>query len=184
MEKKKKLRLLVTGTCNNRCPMCCNNHIDLNALPVVDRWDYEEIKITGGEPLLFPNNLERLCDSIRELVRQMGGTQPKIYIYTSRCRWDFVDRAIRYYADGLVVAPHSKDDLAFFRETNNKLLRYRYGKYQTCDLQLRVFDEVKEALPENLNVWDVSRAEWSEHSSIPEDEDFRRVSELWIKDKW
>ena len=48
----KKLRLLVTAKCHNKCPMCCNNQFDFEKIPVVDRLDYDEISITGGEPLL------------------------------------------------------------------------------------------------------------------------------------
>lgn len=183
MEKKKKLRLLVTDVCNNKCPMCCNKQFYVNDIPIVDRWDYDEIMITGGEPLLFPNNLERLCNGVRELTNAMG-LHPKIYIYTSRCEWGYIDMAIRSYADGFVVAPHSKDDIAFFKETNNKLLRRQYGKYKSCSLRLKVFDEIKNALPENLSVWDVSRAEWIENCPVPKGEDFRRIAELWDKDKW
>lgn len=48
----KKLRLLVTAKCHNKCPMCCNKQFDFEKIPVVDRLDYDEISITGGEPLL------------------------------------------------------------------------------------------------------------------------------------
>lgn len=44
----KKLRLLVTTQCPNKCPMCCNNSWDFSKLPVVDRWNYEQIMLTGG----------------------------------------------------------------------------------------------------------------------------------------
>ena len=43
----KKLRLLVTATCHNRCPLCCNKQFKFDEIPVVDRFDYEEIMITG-----------------------------------------------------------------------------------------------------------------------------------------
>ena len=43
----KKLRLLVTTKCPNKCPMCCNNQFDFDKLPVVDRWDYDEIMISS-----------------------------------------------------------------------------------------------------------------------------------------
>ena len=46
----KKLRLLVTANCHNHCPLCCNNQFKFDEIPVVDRLDYEEIMITGGEP--------------------------------------------------------------------------------------------------------------------------------------
>lgn len=179
----RKLRLLVTANCQNRCPMCCNKQFDVANIPVVDRWDYDEIMITGGEPLLYPDRLERLCKSIREVTEQMGLT-PKIYIYTSRSWWNYIDRAINYYADGLVVAPHSADDVKIFRQTNNNLLKYRYGKYLECSLRLKVFPEVRDALPENLKCWQVSHAEWIENCPVPDGEDFRRVANLWTKDKW
>lgn len=53
MERNKKLRLLVTEKCHNKCPMCCNNKFDIEKIPVVDRFDYDEISITGGEPLFI-----------------------------------------------------------------------------------------------------------------------------------
>lgn len=52
-----KLRLLVTTKCPNKCPMCCNNSWDFSKLPVVEHFNYKEIMITGGEPLLFPEKL-------------------------------------------------------------------------------------------------------------------------------
>lgn len=51
-----KLRLLVTTKCPNKCPMCCNNSWDFSKLPVVEHFNYKEIMITGGEPLLCPEN--------------------------------------------------------------------------------------------------------------------------------
>jgi hypothetical protein len=116
---------------------------------------------------------------------ELGGRTPKIYIYTARAKWSHIERAIRYYADGIVVAPHSKDDIAFFRETNNCLLKhYRYGNTFDCSLRLKVFPEVKDALPENLKCWKVSESEWIENCPLPEGEDFRRVLKLWTEDKW
>lgn len=133
--------------------------------------------------MLYPDRLERLGKGIREVTEQMG-LHPKIYLYTSRCRWSDIDRAIHYYADGIVAAPHSSVDVMYFRQTNNNLLKYRYGKYLECSLRLKVFPEVKDALPENLKCWKVEQAEWIENYPVPDGEDFRRVAELWTEDKW
>lgn len=183
MEKNRKLRLLVTSDCPNACPLCCNKQFDIKDIPVVDNWNYEEIMITGGEPLLYPNRLEKLCKAIREVTEQMG-SRPKIYLYTARPEWSSFERAVNYYADGIVVAPHSVTDIKYFRQTNNNLLKYRYGKYLECSLRLKVFPEVKDALPENLKCWKVEQAEWIENCPLPVGEDFRRIAELWNKDKW
>lgn len=61
----KKLRLLVTAKCHNKCPMCCNNQFSIEKIPVVDRLDYDEISITGGEPLLT-DAAERQCGLLRD----------------------------------------------------------------------------------------------------------------------
>ncbi len=73
----KKLRLLVTTRCPNKCPMCCNNLWDFDKLPIVDRWNYEEIMITGGEPLLFGDELPILISSIRYLESMQGSNSSK-----------------------------------------------------------------------------------------------------------
>lgn len=64
----KKLRLLLTTRCPNKCPMCCNNSWDFSRLPVVDRWNYEEIMITGGEPLIHTNKVAELIRSILSIL--------------------------------------------------------------------------------------------------------------------
>ena len=102
----KKLRLLVTTKCPNKCPMCCNNSWDFSSLPVVDRWNYEEIMITGGGPLIHTNKVAELIRSIRE-----------VYVYTSIAAWDRV-RTILAYADGIVLTPHSQSDIDKFVELN------------------------------------------------------------------
>lgn len=81
----KKLRLLVTAKCHNKCPMCCNNQFDIEKIPVVDRLDYDEISITGGEPLLAECCCETfdLVDSIKNIQQAMGLPESKFYLYTS-----------------------------------------------------------------------------------------------------
>lgn len=79
----KKLRLFVTTRCPNKCPMCYNNSWDFSKLPVVDRWNYEEIMITGGEPLLFNNSLLGLVLSIKDITKVMGNSPKNLYLYFS-----------------------------------------------------------------------------------------------------
>lgn len=81
----KKLRLLVTAKCHNKCPMCCNNQFDFEKIPVVDRLDYDEISITGGEPLLAECGCKTFdfVDSIKNIQQAMGLPESKFYLYTS-----------------------------------------------------------------------------------------------------
>lgn len=62
-----KLRLLVTTKCPNKCPMCCNNSWDFSKLPVVEHFNYKEIMITGGEPLLFPDNTDLSLWKVKDM---------------------------------------------------------------------------------------------------------------------
>lgn len=73
-----KLRLLVTTKCPNKCPMCCNNSWDFSKLPVVEHFNYKEIMITGGEPLLFPEKLSNLAESIRTVQKLAYGNNGNI----------------------------------------------------------------------------------------------------------
>ena len=73
-----KLRLLVTTKCPNKCPMCCNNSWDFSKLPVVEHFNYKEIMITGGEPLLFPEKLANLAESIKTVQKLAYGGKSSV----------------------------------------------------------------------------------------------------------
>lgn len=104
----KKLRLLVTAKCHNKCPMCCNNQFDFEKIPVVDRLDYEEISITGGEPLLPDCNGKTmwLAHGIRNVFHTLGIPAPRLFLYTA-----WVDyRTLRnrsYDFDGICLTLHT-----------------------------------------------------------------------------
>lgn len=175
-EKNKKLRLLVTTKCPNKCPMCCNNSWDFSKLPVVDRWDYEEIMITGGEPLQHIVKTINLINNIRDIA-ELQGISPKIYVYTSIASFGNLVNTIEA-SDGVVLTPHSKKDIESFVDTNNYLLRYLP---EDVSLRLNLFPDIKEMLPKDidLSLWKVKDMKWVENCPVPEGEDFRRIANLW-----
>ena len=63
----KKLRLLFTQICNRRCEGCCNKDWELDKLEQVSHFNYDEILLTGGEPLLFTEQLIGYVKAIRIL---------------------------------------------------------------------------------------------------------------------
>lgn len=111
-----KLRLLVTTKCPNKCPMCCNNSWDFSKLPVVEHFNYKEIMITGGEPLLFPEKLANLAESIKTVQKLAYGNKGKLFLYTALA--DMLPNYIRYF-DGVVYTPHSVNDVHSLLEANN-----------------------------------------------------------------
>lgn len=184
----KKLRLLVTAKCHNKCPMCCNNQFDFEKIPVVDRLDYDEISITGGEPLLPDCNGKTmwLAHGIRNVFRTLGIPAPRLFLYTA-----WVDyRTLRnrsYDFDGICLTLHSKLDVVKFVEMNDVMLRHKKYRWNDngfnpdCSLRLNLFADMKALLPKDndLSMWKVKDMEWVKDCPVPEGEDFRRIKELF-----
>lgn len=177
----KKLRLLLTTKCPNKCPMCCNNSWDFSKLPVVERWNYEQIMFTGGEPLLFPARVSNFANSVKEIVKVQYGYTPKIYVYTAVC--DSLQLCLGLkHLDGVVLTPHNRSDVNKFLAFNDSLLNNPYYKgFEEKSLRLNLFKNIKEMIPEgtDLSLWQVKDMEWVKDCPVPEGEDFRRISSLW-----
>lgn len=180
----KKLRLIVTTKCPNNCHLCCNKSLDMQKIPVVDRWDYDEIIITGGEPALFPKRLQYLTKAIRYVTTAMG-RNPKLLLYTSNCEYGEWLRLTKWF-DGITLTPHTKNDIAYFKKLNNEMLRHwwEFTDYGNKEISLRLyaFPEIKDFLPENLMRWQVKDLEWKSDCPVPEGEDLRRIEEFWDED--
>lgn len=180
-----KLRLVVTALCHNRCSMCCNNRFDLNELPVVDRWDYDEVMLTGGEPMLFPGEVVNLIHTIRKAAA-CKGKNPKIYMYTAMPQADDVTTMgagkgdlldVLPMLDGVVVTPHTFFDIYEFEDMNKRLCKDSiHGK----SLRLNLFPEI--TLPDgiDLSAWQVKEMRWVKDCPVPTGEDFRRINQLWV----
>lgn len=182
MEGNRKLRLLVTAECPNKCPMCCNNSWDFSKLPKVEHFDYDEIMITGGEPLLFSTKVWDLIHSIKTLhpILYPAESIPKVYIYTSICEAPKILNVL-LISDGIVFTPHNKEainDLVLF---NNFLLNTKILEREPRSLRLNLFKDIKEMLPKDidLSLWKVKDMEWIKDCPVPQGEDFRRLPELW-----
>lgn len=181
MTGNRKLRLLVTTDCPNKCPMCCNNSWDFDKLPVVKHFDYDEIMITGGEPLLFNNKVWDLINSIKILcpILYPEESVPKVYVYTSVCSASKLFNILN--ADGIVLTPHNREAVEDFIRYNDILLRTKLLEKHTMSLRLNLFKDIKDMLPEDidLSLWKVKDMEWIKDCPVPQGEDFRRLPELW-----
>lgn len=179
----RRLRLLVTAKCPNKCPMCCNRKYDLEALPVVDRWDYDEISITGGEPLVFERPLAaRFADSIRAIAAAQGLGTPKIYLYTACFKLPRLVYAMGHF-DGITLTPHRASDIQGLHAFNDVVsgVRSIQNPYPIASLRLNLFPDMKAILPESLDLslWKVKDIHWVEDCPLPAGEDFRRIATLW-----
>lgn len=185
----KKLRLLVTAKCHNKCPMCCNNQFDFEKIPVVDRLDYDEISITGGEPMLTIESCDKVLQLVHSFMRSrkaIGMPIPKFYLYTAF--FDFDTIALSSFAfDGICLTPHSKVDVEKFIDINNKMLAQKNSGDAdeefdpNCSFRLNLFADMKALLPKDidLSLWKVKEMEWIKDCPVPEGEDFRRIAKLF-----
>ncbi len=176
----RKLRLVVTDRCHNSCPMCCNNRFDLSALPIVEHWNYDEIMLTGGEPMLFPNQIYNLIYTLRDQSQYLQ-SEPKLYLYTALPKmgplYDFID--ILDLLDGVVVTPHTKKDAEDFKFANAKILSLK-DRFAHKSLRLNIFPEVKPYLEGiDLSMWQIKEMQWIKDCPVPEGEDLRRINNLF-----
>lgn len=173
----KKLRLLITKECPNKCSKCCNIGRDFTHLPVVDRWDYEEIMLTGGEPLLYPLSVISICTGIRIIHKAMG-INCKIFVYTAIADIEpFL--TVLELVDGIVYTPHRKEDIEDFIKLNHKLLQDP-SVTEDKSMRLNLFADMKALIPDgtDLSKWQVKDMEWIDNCPVPDGEDFRRVTHL------
>ena len=175
--KNKKLRLLVTKECHNNCPKCCNKLYDLDSIPVIDRFDYDEVCITGGEPMLDFKYVLNVASMFKTIALCQDRTI-KVYIYTANMsNAQFL--ALSKVVDGFVYTPHSDADVGTFIDLNNSMLRNTFFRIRVEQLSLRLnlFADVKEQLHgEDFSLWKIKDMEWLDDCPVPEGEDFRRVT--------
>jgi pyruvate-formate lyase-activating enzyme len=103
----KTARVLITYDCNHNCEYCCNDYdIVQKSIRVIDDIsllkDYEEVLITGGEPLFRAEYLVGLLNRLRE-----QNSEQKIYMYTAFHHKKFAQ--IYPLIDGVTLTLH-KDD--------------------------------------------------------------------------
>ena len=61
-----RARVIVTMKCNRKCKGCCNEHLgEINRVVFEDLFKYDEISITGGEPMLMSERVVEMVHRLR-----------------------------------------------------------------------------------------------------------------------
>lgn len=172
----KKLRLLVTKHCERNCSLCCNKQWNLDDLPIVtDFSGYDEIIITGGEPL---GNVEQIGKTIA-VLSYIGEVFPsetrKIYIHTTNA-WAALDLLNENnYISGITLTLHTQRDVLNFTDVNNSMIETPWF-YKNKSLRLKVFERLFYPKHLDLSLWKVEEGvKWIENCPLPEDEVFMRI---------
>jgi hypothetical protein len=161
----KKLRLILFEKCNRSCAGCCNKGFDLAALPIcTDLTSWDEIYLTGGEPMLEPGLIRGVISKIP--------MRTKVYLYTAKVDDVKATLDVLGALDGMTLTLHEQRDVAPFLALNMELLATAYE----WSLRLNVFDGVQ--LPDlDLSLWQVKAGKvWVKDCPIPEGEVFMRLA--------
>lgn len=166
----KKLRLILTEKCDRKCEQCCNKSWDLNSLPYTDKFnDYDEILLTGGEPML---NIELIKLAVKKIRSQ--NTKAKIYLYTAKT--DDINGLLEMFVilDGLTITLHeARDILPFlvFNNTLNSLDDYLTKKSLRLNIFKEAADNSSNCTYDFLPLWKVkNNIQWIENCPLPKDE--------------
>ncbi len=165
--KPTKLRLMLLEECEKNCEGCCNKNWNIRELPVCLSYDgYEEVLLTGGEPMLEPEFVEEVIAEIRQV-----NPKAKVYLYTAKV--EDITAAVRLLnkLDGMTVTLHTQGDVDPFAEFVKAVNLYHTYK----SLRLNVFKGVDIRHLKDLYKWCVkSEVEWIKNCPLPSDEVFMR----------
>ncbi len=162
----KKLRLVMFEECNRACVGCCNNDWDLKGLDVVtDFHNYDEILLTGGEPMLKPMLIIETVNRIRKQ------TNAPIFMYTAKSKRALDLVAVLHCLDGITLTLHEQYDVKPFIELNNIITKIGITK----SLRLNVFEGIDIA-GIDLSLWNVKdNMVWMKDCPLPADEIMKRL---------
>jgi len=138
-------------------------------LPICEDYTgYDQILLTGGEPMLAPDLIERVISDIHKQ------TECPIYLYTAYVRDVPAVLRILHQLDGLTLTLHEQSDVEPWLELDKVV------PWTTKSLRLNVFEGVDLSAYDTWR-WDVKdHIQWIPDCPLPEGEVFMRCKEsLW-----
>jgi organic radical activating enzyme len=100
-------RVIVTYKCHRNCPECVNTAHPRETVPVLERQDlkqFDEVVITGGEPLLFPEKVQDLANVLKRVI-----------LYTAVPDWDALE-SVAGYIEAVTISLRNDDDVSRFND--------------------------------------------------------------------
>lgn len=171
---EKKLRLLVTKKCNRSCEGCCNKEWDLNSLPTLPMTEeflsqFEIIMLTGGEPMLFKDELLAVVKDIK------SKSKAKIYLYTAETNILYFFDLLEVI-DGFQLTLH-KCNVNEMADFNNS--QYNLEEFSEKSFRLHVFPEMTMPIRIIPTVWkEIKFMDWVKDCPLPSGEVFYKLDKL------
>jgi organic radical activating enzyme len=172
---KKTLRLLITKTCHRTCDGCCNKDFDLDNLPIFDINDlnkYDQIILTGGEPMLRQTRLIDILEKIESC--------PSKILYTASTILEIISLLRFGRLNGLTLTLHDNSDAMHFYE----LQKWMYRHHKSVDihnlsLRLNIFKNVHINYDLIAPYWKVkNNITWIKNCPLPPNETFMRWEDI------
>jgi hypothetical protein len=126
---------------------------------------YKELNITGGEPMLFPQEL--LAFLHKFYAAADSAFKHTVYLYTAECRDLEMFMRVLNHVDGITLTLHNQGDVAPFEHLNNML--NKRGPYHKS-LRLSVFGDI--TLPDKpYPLWNIQMGRvYLDECALPEDD--------------
>jgi len=164
----KTLRLILWRDCPRACSTCPNKSIECGSVKPFffneDLSGYDEIILTGGEPLMRPGLLRTVAEEIK---RQ---TDAKVYVYSA---WDgdlsFIADTLSY-VDGITLSLYTWRDVSRIPELTELI---KAKGLDTRSLRINSFLAPVDADPE---IWKVKYKTYLKDCPIPDHEELREIS--------
>jgi organic radical activating enzyme len=128
MVQKTTARVLITKDCPRNCTYCCNKYpLVKDSITTIKEimllYPYEQVIITGGEPLLYPVYVIGLIARLREL-----NPKQTIFLYTAQYSKYFED--ICKLVDGLTFTIHdaNPNNVEILRQVQYDIMRAATSK--------------------------------------------------------
>ena len=171
----KKARVLITRECNRKCPNCCSEYNTvmkgMKEISSIDALkDYDQIMITGGEPMLLPEMVRIYSTGLKR-----NNPDCTIYLYTALYKSNLYD--IMDIIDGIHYTLHihsTPTDIANFNSFQEMARLYP-------DKSIRAYIDPAVQLPVTIYPWIYKRLEvkpWILEGAcpLPEGEDLFLLS--------
>jgi len=162
---KTKVRLLFTNDCNRRCKGCCNKNWTGEPpveMSIEEVRSFDEIYITGGEPMLYP-------EALLVLIKMLRTDSNKIFLYTAMPYPRNLFISVMQELDGASITLHDDRDVQRFVLSN-------YHKTSFNNKSMRVNDFTKTDIPFSTHTnYDYREMTWITDAPLPEGEVFAKL---------
>lgn len=167
-------RVVCTYKCNRSCPGCINTlHTEMKVPPIglADLGRYDEIILTGGEPLMFPTKLIELADHLKD---------SRLILYTNAPSYPQLFAASQFFK-GITISLHDSEDAHRF----NRHFKRFWGTPDVWDTVPLFFIRVYASVKTKVELFESAQykmCEWKhpEDCVLHPNEDLYRLREPWV----